>query len=99
VEIRPRVVTDHFPFVLRAVLSGLGVGLLPHFLCTQEVTRGELVRVLPRFALRATPLHVVVPSARHVPRRVVALRDFIVASLAPRLGGSTAREPRLGVGV
>jgi DNA-binding transcriptional LysR family regulator len=85
VELAPRLSTDHFPFVMRAVLHDVGVGLLPFFLCEDEVTRGALERVLPRYALKATPLHLVYPSARFLPRRVAALRDAIVASLGAEL--------------
>ncbi len=83
VEVSARVSADHFAYIVRAVANGVGVGLLPFFLCKDEVARGELVRVLPRFALEGTPLNLVYPSRRYLPRRVAALRDFLLDGLLP----------------
>jgi DNA-binding transcriptional LysR family regulator len=83
VEVTARLGADHFAFIVRAVASGAGIGLLPLFLCDTEVARGDLVRVLPRHAMRGTRLHLVYPSARYLPRRVAALRDFLLDTLRP----------------
>jgi DNA-binding transcriptional LysR family regulator len=40
-----------------------------------------VVRVLPRHAVRAGGLHVLWPSARHVPLRVALFRDFLIEEL------------------
>jgi DNA-binding transcriptional LysR family regulator len=83
VEVPARLGADQFAFIVRAVVNGAGIGLLPLFLCDAEVTRGDIVRVLPRHAMRSTRLHLVYPSARHLPRRVAALRDFLLDALRP----------------
>lgn len=83
VDVAARLGADHFAFVVRAVTSGAGIGLLPLFLCDAEVARGDLVRVLPRHAMRGTRLNLVYPSARYLPRRVAALRDFLLEALRP----------------
>ncbi len=81
VDVHGRISADHFAFALRAVVDSVGIGLLPLFLCDAEVAAGLLVRVLPEFGVRGTPLHLVYPSARLLPLRVAALRDFLVAGL------------------
>ena len=43
---RPAMVVDQFATMLRAAQAGLGVALMPNYLVTQELTRGDLV-VLP----------------------------------------------------
>ncbi len=69
---------------MAAVLAGFPLGGLPTFLCEEEVRRGELVRVLPAYALEDKPLWLVYPSARHLSRPVAALRDALLAGLGAR---------------
>lgn len=89
VEVGGPLGADDLSFVRRALLAGVGVGLLPTFLCARDVERGRLERVLPAYRAFAAPLHLVYPSAHYVPRRVAALRDFLLASLVPpRPGGA-----------
>jgi len=79
---RPRLVTDDLLFAHRAVREGLGLGLLPTFLARQDVTAGRLVRVLPGWGSKVGSLFFVYPRTGHVPRKVAAFRDFVVAYLA-----------------
>ena len=74
-----------FGFVRRAVQAGVGIGLLPAFLCRREIERGRLVRVLPGYVEPGNVLHLVYPSARYLPHRVAVLRDFLVEALTQRL--------------
>jgi DNA-binding transcriptional LysR family regulator len=72
---------DDISFLKKAVLAGGGIALLPHFLCYREERAKKLVRVLPEYNLTGSNLHVVYPSARYVPHRVVAFRDFLIKAL------------------
>jgi DNA-binding transcriptional LysR family regulator len=82
VEVAGSIMADDLSFVLRAVLAGGGIGFIPCFLCAEAAGRGELVRLLPSYAFHGAALHVVLPSAQHVPARVALFRDFLVASLS-----------------
>jgi DNA-binding transcriptional LysR family regulator len=81
VEVTGPVNADDFSFVQRMVLAGVGIGLLPSFLCTDAVAAGALARVLPKMVGRGAPFHLVYPSARYLPARAVAFRDFVLAAL------------------
>jgi DNA-binding transcriptional LysR family regulator len=97
VEVAARLGVDHFAFAVRAATSGVGVALLPLFLCETEVTSGQLVRVLPGVGLRDTVLQLVYPSGRYLPRAVAALRDALLAELsggARSAPSSRAAAPR-----
>jgi DNA-binding transcriptional LysR family regulator len=72
---------DDFSFVRRAVLSGLGIGLLPSMYCRAEVASKTLHHVLPKYTWRSAGLHIVYPSGRYVPQRVAVLRDFLLKAL------------------
>ncbi|HEY1907030.1 MAG TPA: substrate binding domain-containing protein, partial [Myxococcaceae bacterium] len=78
---RGPVAADDFSFLREAVLAGAGVGLLPAVQCEQDVARGRLVRLLPGYTGPSAPLHVVWPASRHVPKRVVLVREWLVKSL------------------
>ena len=80
--VKPRLITDDLLFTHRAVREGLGLGILPTFLARQDVTAGLLVRVLPSWSFKVGSLFFVHPHAEHVPRKVAAFRDFLVAYLA-----------------
>ena len=82
VAVSGALAADDLTFVRKAVLAGAGIGMLPEFLCAREEQRGKLVRVLADWRFEGAPLHVVYPSARFVPQRVVAVREFLVERLA-----------------
>ncbi|HEU4534437.1 MAG TPA: LysR family transcriptional regulator, partial [Polyangiaceae bacterium] len=70
VEVGGPLGADNLSFVRAAVLAGVGVGILPSFVCARAVERGRLVRVLPEYRTFSATLNLVYPSARYVPRRV-----------------------------
>jgi DNA-binding transcriptional LysR family regulator len=47
VELAPRLQCEHFPFLMRAVRDGHGVGLLPVYAGWRDLREGRLVPVLP----------------------------------------------------
>lgn len=72
---------DDLSFAKRAVTSHGGIGLLPRFLCAKEEASERLVRVLPEWAQVGAVLHVVYPTARFVPQRVVVFREHLLKEL------------------
>ena len=75
------IAADDISFLKKAVLAGGGIALLPLFLVPREEQSGKLVRVLPEWRFTGSMLHVVYPSARYVPQRVVAFRDYLLREL------------------
>lgn len=83
--IKPRIVADDLFFLREVMKAGVGVGLLPVYLAEPYVRTGHLVRVLPHHRLRGQgQLVVMYPSARRVPRKVSAFRDYLLQALANR---------------
>ncbi len=76
---KPRLLTDDLMFTHLAIRAGLGIGLVPEFLARRDVLSGQLVRILPRFERKDGTLFFVYPRTEHVPRKVTALRDFLLA--------------------
>lgn len=82
IVMRGRLGADDFLFVCRALAEGAGIGLLPAFMPQEPSLAGPLVRVLPQYALRPPVVHLVYPTARFVPPRVLFVRDFLLEALA-----------------
>jgi DNA-binding transcriptional LysR family regulator len=92
VEARGRIAGGDFNFILAAIRSGGGIGLLPAVVAVYHSHGGGIVRVLPKYASRAGgALHLVYPSTRHIPAKVTAFRDLVFEGCA---GGKAQRGRR-----
>jgi DNA-binding transcriptional LysR family regulator len=80
VEVRGSLHTDDFAFVRELLLGDAGIGLMPSMAGKAELETKRLKRVLPDYASRGASIYVVVPSAKHLPRRVSLFRDFLIAA-------------------
>lgn len=78
---RGAISADDISFLKKAVLAGGGIALLPSFFVPREERSGKLVRVLDDWRLAGSVLHVVYPSVRYVPVRVIAFRDYLLREL------------------
>jgi DNA-binding transcriptional LysR family regulator len=77
-----RVDADEMLFVYRAVVAGAGLGLVPGFLATPDVTAGRLVRLIPKYALATGALYFIHAAGAKPPRKVIAFRDYVVEYIA-----------------
>lgn len=69
--------------VIRSMaLAGEGVALLPTYLCRDECTQGELVRVMPEWHAKADPVHLVYPHQHFIPPKLRAFVDLAARELA-----------------
>jgi DNA-binding transcriptional LysR family regulator len=81
VDVQARIVGDAAPFIADAARAGLGIAMLHTWYGEAGVREGALEPVLPRFSSE-TALHVLTHGSRHLPRRVMLVRDFLVLRLA-----------------
>ncbi|MGF1834535.1 LysR substrate-binding domain-containing protein [Photobacterium sanguinicancri] len=63
---------------LLAVVDGLGVAMLPEFICRQYLEEGRLVQILPDWQLPAVPVSFVYPQRQLIPKRLRVLIDYLV---------------------
>jgi DNA-binding transcriptional LysR family regulator len=94
VPVRGRMGGDDFGYLRDVALAGGGVALMPRFMCARDEAAGRLVRVLPGFEARGAGMYLMYPSASHVPPRVTAFRDFVVAAFEARSGGTAPTSSR-----
>lgn len=76
-EHRPRYIADDLLTLRAAVLRGIGIGLLPDYLCRAPLSRGKLVEVLPGWAPPPGVVHAVFPSRRGLVPAVRAFLDYL----------------------
>ena len=75
------------PAVLHAATAaGLGIGVLPEFLCRQGIATGRLKLLLSGWELpQIMPLYAVYPATQGADNRVQCFVDFLAANVVPAL--------------
>ena len=91
VTVRGRSAADDHEFVSAVVQAGVEIGLGPEPVFAPAVQAGLLERVLPRYAKRIAPLHIVWPSRQFEPAAVTMLRDALAEAIPRWIGGHTSR--------
>ncbi len=81
VDIQPRLICGDFAALLESAKRGIGVTLLPEFVCGPAVARGELQVLLPDWSVPQGTMHFVYPSRRGLLPGVRALVDFLAETL------------------
>jgi DNA-binding transcriptional LysR family regulator len=71
---RPRFIADDLLTLKFAITGGIGIGVLPDYMCRAEIASGELVPVLQGWAPEPGVVHAVFGSRRGL---VPALRSFL----------------------
>jgi DNA-binding transcriptional LysR family regulator len=81
VDVPACLISDDLGLLHEAARTGLGLSALPEYLVADDLRNGTLVHVLPRHRLPRFRAHALLPSGRHVPRRVRVLIDFLATRL------------------
>lgn len=76
-----RIVVDDMEAMKVFVMQGDGIGLIPHFLCEEEMRLGKMVRVLPQWSWNAMQLSFVYPAQRFVAPKVQAFIECALKNL------------------
>lgn len=83
VELRARMYCNNADAMLESLAAGLGLALVPDFICSSHLKSGNLVRALPDWTVEPLTLHVIYPHSRHVTAKVRAFVDFMVEKFGP----------------
>jgi DNA-binding transcriptional LysR family regulator len=95
VEVTGVLSSDDALFIRELVLRGAGVTLMVPRM--EDLRSGALVRVLPDYEVPDLTISVVMPSNRHLPRRVALFRDALIEGfkrVPGALNESLASAPR-----
>ena len=78
----PRYVADDLFTLKLAILAGTGIGMLPDYMCSDEMREGLLVPALPGWAPQPGIFHAVFPSRRGLLPAVRRFLDFMGEKIA-----------------
>jgi DNA-binding transcriptional LysR family regulator len=85
VQVSPpaRLIVNDFDLVHAAAVAGLGLALLPAYLCLDDLRAKRLERVMRDWEAPTVPIHVVYPSARHISPKVKTFVEHLQQRTTP----------------
>jgi len=93
----PVFIADDLLTLKFAVLGGVGMAILPDYMCLEEIESGRLVSVLPEWAPQPGIVHAVFASRRGLVPALRSFLDFLGDRMAPeRRPFPAAQEGRTG---
>ncbi len=78
-----RFASNNYGTVRDATVAGGGIAVMTDFMAASSCGAGELVRVLPEWAVRPTDVHAVYPARQNMPPRLTLFLDHLGKALAP----------------
>ncbi|MGB4059307.1 MAG: LysR substrate-binding domain-containing protein [Burkholderiaceae bacterium] len=93
VLLEPTLISEHFPFLRRGILAGLGVGLVPDYVVRDKLHTGEVLTTLDdhRLSIYGTRMYLLYMPNRHQTRAVRTCVEFILGKSAE--SGESAQSP------
>ncbi|AVJ21245.1 MULTISPECIES: LysR family transcriptional regulator [Pseudomonas] len=82
------LIVDDLQAVADAAIAGVGLAWLPSWLIAHYALRGQLQAVLPSYREQPAPIHVIWPTAAHMPAKTRCAIDALVAATPSCLAGS-----------
>lgn len=82
------LIVDDLQAVADAAIAGVGLAWLPSWLVAHYALRGQLQAVLPSYREQPAPIHVIWPTAAHMPAKTRCAIDALVAATPSCLAGS-----------
>lgn len=86
VDLQPVLRCGEFNVILQAAIAGIGVAMLPEFVCAPAITQGQLEVLLPAWSAPEGTMHFVYPSRRGQLPAVRALVEFLAERLPDAAG-------------
>ncbi len=83
VELKGPLLCNNADAMESALLAGLGISVVPDFICHEDLRSGRLVSVLDDWATPPLTLHVIYPHTRHLSAKVRAFVDFAAEEFGP----------------
>lgn len=77
VRITPRLTVNDLELVCEAARAGIGIALIPRFICTDDLRTGKLKQILRDWRSNTTPLHAVYPTTRHLSPKVLSFVELL----------------------
>lgn len=82
VPMTERLMSNDTAVLRRAILEGVGIGIMPTYLVGDDLRQGRLQRVLPQLEPESLGIHAVFLSRQHQPLALRLLVDFLAERFA-----------------
>jgi LysR family transcriptional regulator for bpeEF and oprC len=78
IKIRPNapIVTNTMDMLLKLVLDGVGVSLIPTFIANSEIKSGKLIHLFKTYYSKPIPVHFVMPPQKEMPQKLKKFIEF-----------------------
>jgi DNA-binding transcriptional LysR family regulator len=93
ISIEPYFCVNNGEALLRAAVEGLGVALLPTFICAPQLQAGCLVRILQEFEPPEIAINAIWPTNRLLTTKVRRFVDFLVTTFGDQPDWDSAYRP------
>ena len=80
-DLKTSVKVDDMELLKELAINAKGIASLPDFICSEDVKKGRLLRVLPSFTSEQYHYYFLYPSAKFLPQRVRSFIDMARKSL------------------
>lgn len=84
-EFQPRCLSSNMATLRAMARAGLGVALVPRYLCGAFLDKGELVQILPAWQAAPARIYAVMPARRGEPLALRRFLEYTAAELPPLL--------------
>lgn len=84
-RVSPRMQVDDFLILRQMVIEGLGVAIIPDYMCKSELANGKLIQILPNWGMPEVNVYALYPKHRLNLPKVKVFVDFIQAVFKNRL--------------
>lgn len=88
IGINKTMIIDDLNLIKTLAVSGLGIALMPTFLCLNEVKNGKLVRILDNWRTDLRPVHFIYPSQKYISPKIKAFIEVSTEILKRNLDNS-----------
>lgn len=85
VEFQPRSLSSNMDTLRAMAGAGLGVALVPRYLCGAELEQGELARILPDWTAAPARIYAVMPARSGEPLALKRFLEYTAAEMPARL--------------
>lgn len=79
-----KIIVNDMGLAHSLAVEGVGIALIPSFLCDSELRAGKLVPILKDWTTEIAPLHFVYPAQKYVPSVIKAFIEMSSISLRSR---------------
>ncbi|WP_025821880.1 LysR family transcriptional regulator [Shewanella marina] len=69
--------SDSCDVILQLILDGVGIGLLPIWMVSEQLQSGRLIQLMPDYESKPLPFHAIYPKHRYVPLKIRCFVDYL----------------------